>query len=90
VIGNYVPDLLALLVRPKKVLAKRNFGRNKDFAYALTFLSLSLLFANWLALGVWRSSSFTLLLYGVIVGITCTLLLSLPLYMAWRLSARPA
>lgn len=90
-IGNYVPDLLALLVRPKKLIAKRNFGRNKDLAYALTFLALSLLLATFLGLGVWpeRSSLFSLLLYSVIFYITCTLLLSLPLYMAWRLSGAP-
>jgi membrane-bound metal-dependent hydrolase YbcI (DUF457 family) len=91
-IANYFPDLLAVLVGPKKLIAKHNFGRNRDFIHAFTFLACSLLLVSLIVLGWWpkQEESLPMMLFaGVFLGTAWTLLLSLPLYAAWRLAGAP-
>lgn len=84
---DYVPDLLLLVARPKTLIARHNLGRTQDLMRALTFLSLSLLIGSLGLLSVASTESLSIpgvLGTGFLFDVVTTLILSLPMYLAWR------
>jgi hypothetical protein len=89
---KYVSDLLLLFAKPKTMIARHNFGRPQDLIRALIFLSVSVVLAFVVILGVWpteKVSVLEFLVVAVLTGAVATLATSLPLYAAWRLVAGP-
>jgi len=87
---DYVPDLLLLLARPKTLIARHNLGRTQDLMRALTFLSLSQVIGSLGLLSVASTESSALSILGVLgtgllFDVVTILILSLPMYLAWRL-----
>lgn len=85
---NVVPDILMLLGRPKRLLAAKNRGRRQDLLYALTFFFLVVLIADVFLFATWRpegDSFWGWVFLGVPVWLLVTLLLSVPLWLAWWL-----
>jgi hypothetical protein len=85
---DYVPDLLLLLAQPKRLIARHNLGRTQDFMRALTFLSLSLVVGSLGLLSLASTESLSILGVlgtGLLFDVVTTLILSLPMYLAWRL-----
>src|SRR6185436_14407529 len=87
-VRNYVPDLLLLLARPKTLIARHNLGRTQDLMRALTFLSLSQVIGSLGLLSLASTESLSIpgvLGTGFLFDVVTTLILSLPMYLAWRL-----
>lgn len=84
VFRRYPRRLARLVLRPKRFIATKALGRDHDSVDAFVFLSVSTALAVWLALLEWPGKSWLLYVSGVSVGALGTLLLSLPLYLAWR------
>ncbi len=85
---DYVSDLLLLLARPKTLIARHNLGRTQDLMRALTFLSISLVIGALGLLSIAPTESLSIpgvLGAGFLFDVVTTLILSLPMYLAWRL-----
>ncbi len=85
---DYVPDLLLVLARPKTLIARHNLGRTQDLMRALTFLSISLLIESLTLLSLASTENISIpgvLGMGFLIDVATILILSLPMYLAWRL-----
>jgi hypothetical protein len=82
---RYPFHLANLLRRPKRFLASKALGRQRDGVDALLFLFVSTVIAVWLAIAEWPGHSWDLFVGGVSVGVAATLVLSAPLSLAWRI-----
>ena len=81
---RYPISLATLVLRPKRFLATRALGQDRNSVDAFVFLVVSTPLAVWLAIAEWPGQSWLLLVSGASVNVMLTLLLSLPLYLAWR------
>lgn len=82
---RYPFHLATLVLRPKRFLATRVHGRRRSAVDALIFFVLSTLVAVWLAIEEWPGKSWNLFVSGAGTGVLVTVVLSLPLYVAWRI-----
>jgi len=83
---RYPFRLARLLLRPKRFLATRSLGRRGDLVDALVFFAVSTALAEWLLIVEWPGKSWLLFVSGVSVGALGALVLSIPLYLAWRVA----
>ena len=91
VVTTLVDDFLRLLYEPRQLLTARATGTSRDVAHALVFLCVSQLLGGWLVLQEWptRSGTVDFLTTGPVFVLLAALLVSIPMYAAWRISGAP-
>lgn len=91
VVTTLVDDFLRLLYEPRQLLAARATGTSRDVAHALLFVCVSQLLGAWLVLQEWptRSGAVNFATTSPVLVLLVALLLSLPMYAAWRLAGAP-
>jgi hypothetical protein len=84
---GFLPNLFYLLTGPRRFLARCARGRASDLLAAIIFLLLALLLGDIVLTTVYtpRSSLLDLYVASVVVMVLITLVISTPLWLAWRL-----
>ncbi len=82
---RYPFHLATLILRPKRFLATRVYGRRRSAVDALIFFALSTVIAVWLATAEWPGKSWELFLAATGTAVIFAVILSVPFYGAWRL-----
>src|SRR5262249_6265999 len=84
-VRRFLPNLAALVRRPRAVLAKYRSGRGSDLPAAAAFFSIALLAGLAILLAAYTPqqpvASFVLAVF--VVAILCVLAVSLPLWIGW-------
>ena len=86
-LAGFLPNLFYLLTGPRRFLAVRTRGRASDLLAAIIFLLLAVLLADIVLTTVYtpRESLIGFYLTGVVMMTLTTLVISVPLWFAWRL-----
>jgi TIR domain len=85
-VARFVPNLVLLLRRPRRFLEQRTHGRRLDLLAAVVFFVAALLVANTIFSLVYtpRGSAVGFVLAGLLNGGVVTIVLSVPLWVGWR------
>jgi hypothetical protein len=86
-LAGFVPDLFDLIHRPRRFLRRRAAVRPPELARACVFFTVTALLAVVLMLSAYtpRQSTVSFGLTDLVTGLLGTLVLSAPLWLAWRL-----
>ncbi len=85
-VRHYPSRLVQLFRRPQRFLATRALGTPRDTVDALIFFIMSTCLAVFLAIVEWPGRSWYLFGCGAAISMIATVLLSGPLYIAWRVA----
>ena len=85
---RFFPNLFRLLCQPRRFLERQTDGRGSDLLAALVFFTVAVLLAVTLLMLVYtpRESAVSFALAGLVMGGMATVVLSVPLWVGWRVA----